>query len=45
MNDDNKRFIKPEALLIVFSNDDIISISEYSTEDFLFDGDRERWYS
>ena len=43
--DDNKHFIKPEAVLIVFNNDDIISISECNTEDFLLDGDRERWVS
>ena len=39
----NKAFIVPEALLIAFDNKDIITISEYDTEDFLLDGERERW--
>ena len=43
MNDNNKHFIRPEAVLIVFDNDDIISISEFSTNGFLLDGETEKW--
>ena len=45
MEVEKKRFIRPEAILITFGDEDIITISEYNTEDFLLDGDRERWDS
>ena len=44
MNNKQKRFIKPEAIFIVFDNEDIITISEGATTGFLNDGDRERWF-
>ena len=43
MEEKKKVFIRPEFVLIVFDNKDIITISEYDTEDFLLDGERERW--
>ena len=45
MEVEKKCFIRPEANLITFGDEDIITISEYDTEDFLLDGDRERWDS
>ena len=44
MDNKDKRFIKPEAIFIVFYNEDIITISEGTTNGFLNDGDRERWF-
>ena len=44
MNKRKKHFIKPEAIFIVFNNEDIITISEGTTDGFLNDGDRERWF-
>ena len=44
MDNIDKRFIKPEAIFIVFNDEDIITISEGTTEGFLNDGDRERWF-
>lgn len=43
MEEEKKYYIKPEAILIVFDNDDIISISEFSTNGFLLDGETEKW--
>ena len=40
----DKCFVKPEAIFIVFNNEDIITISESTTNGFLNDGDRERWF-
>lgn len=44
MDNKDKWFIKPEAILIVFNDEDIITISEGTTDGFLNDGDRERWF-
>lgn len=44
MDNNTKNFIKPEAVFIDFLNEDIITISEYETNGFLNDGDRERWF-
>ena len=44
MDNKQKLFIKPEAILIVFNDEDIITISEGTTTGFLNDGDRERWF-
>ena len=44
MDNKDKCFIKPEAIFIVFNNEDIITISEGTTDGFLNDGDRERWF-
>ena len=44
MKNKEQCFIKPEAILIVFNNEDIITISEGTTNGFLNDGDRERWF-
>lgn len=44
MDNKYKCFIRPEAIFIVFNNEDIITISEYDTTGFLNDGDRERWF-
>ena len=47
MKKNNKEiFIIPEALLIAFNSDDIIALSEYSTDEtdgFFKDGDIEKW--
>ena len=44
MDNKNECFIKPEAIFVVFNNEDIITISEGTTNGFLNDGDRERWF-
>ena len=44
MKNKDKCFIQPEAILIVFNNEDIITISEGTTTGFINDGDRERWF-
>ncbi len=43
MDENKKRFSVPKLDIVYFYNDDIITISEYDTEDFLQDGDREKW--
>ena len=44
MDNKDKCFIKPEVIFIIFDNEDIITISEGTTNGFLNDGDRERWF-
>ena len=43
MDDKKKRFIKPDAEEINFTNDDIIALSSYETLGFNEDGETEEW--
>ena len=43
MDDKRKKYLKPDAEVVDFTTDDIITISEYTTEGFLEDGDKEKW--
>ncbi len=43
MDEKKKRFNVPKLDVTYFDDGDIITISEYDTEDFLEDGDREKW--
>ena len=43
MDDKKKVFVIPEAEVIYFANDDVITLSEHATEGFLHDGEQERW--
>ena len=43
MDDKKKEFIKPEAVVVDFAIDDIITLSSYETLGFDLDGEREIW--
>ena len=43
MDDKKKKFVVPDAEVVDFATEDIVTISTFATNGFLYDGDRENW--